>query len=167
MLDVGLVTVVELVPVCRAVVVDVKGPDVTAVDRVVEVVPTGVSIVPKAMLVVDEVVTSSVGPVVESEALGTISGTAPLDSMTLPRTIDTAPHDSANATIRASTHPPINLDHVGIQAVCHRRPLVTLWPRLGIRKPDRRVGILPSASDRIGPCRPSSWLKMTMSFDSA
>ena len=117
-LDVGLVTVVELVPDDPLAVVEVEEVGVAAVPRVVDVEPTRVSTVSDVTLTVDDVGTSTVDPTAGSVAPVTlVLDTVPLDSITLPRTIDTAPHDSANATMRARIHPPINLVQVGMLAV--------------------------------------------------
>lgn len=140
-----LIAVVELVPVDALVVGGVDGVDVAAVFRVIEV-GSGVESVVKVLSTdtEDEEVDGRDEPIlVVSLALGTVRGTAPLDSMTPPRTIETAPHESANATIKARIHPPISRVHAGIPAVWHHASSRTLWPRLGIGKPPSRSRVRP------------------------
>lgn len=140
-----LIAVVELVPVEALVVSGVGGADVGAVSRVVELGSGAESMVPGMSTdTEDEEVDGRDEPIlVVSLALGTVRRTAPLVSMTPPRTIETAPHESANATIKARIHPPISRVHAGIPEVCHHPSSETLWPRLGIGKPTQRSRIAP------------------------
>jgi hypothetical protein len=124
----------ELVAVVELVSVD--GAEVAAVSAVFEVESGTESVV--AGLSTDteyEEVDGRGNPMLVSLAAGTVWGTVPLDSMTPPRTIETAPHDKASATIKARSHPPISRVHASIPAVCHHPASQTLWPRLGIGKP--------------------------------
>jgi hypothetical protein len=124
-----LVAVVELVPVDALVVGAVDGAEVAAVSCVFEVGSGTESVV--AGLSTDT----------EDEEFDGRGN--PLVSMTPPRTIETAPHDKANATIKARSHPPISRVHAGIPAVCHHPAPQTLWPRLGIGKPTQRSRVTP------------------------
>ena len=55
-----------------------------------------------------------VEPSVKPFESGTLCGIVPLDSMTDPRTIDTAPHERVNARTNASVHPPISRTQVAV-----------------------------------------------------
>lgn len=119
-----LVVEVDDVFVTPTVVEVVELVDVTAVTRVVlEVVSpppvlsdgNDVAVLgsPGALTVVVDASAVASGVVLVSA--GRAAGMVPLASMTLPRTIETAPQDRARATMSARAHPPMSRVQVGMR----------------------------------------------------